>query len=87
MKNKLITIIARMTLIAVFSFGFITLYQYNISQNAKAEAVAEEYDIPINVINKRCNDGVSIKELKADLASGEIVYDNGQLIVAEYVGW
>ena len=87
MREKLITIIARTVLMIALTFGGIALFQYNISQNAKAEAVAKEYSIPVNLINKRCGDGESIEKLKAELASGELVYHNGQLICAEYIGW
>lgn len=87
MRKTLMNIIIRTLLIGILAFGFISLYQYNISQNVKAEAVAEEYDVPVNIINKRCYDGESIDELKAKLASGELIYHNGQLITTDCMSW
>lgn len=87
MKKKLITIITWVLLISTITIGASALIRHNVAHTAKAKAIAEEYDIPVNVINNRLVDGQSLEEIEIQLFNGELIYYKGNLVMAEYKDW
>lgn len=86
-QNIIITIITWALLILMFTIGTSTLIKHNISHTAKTKAIAEEYDIPVNVINNRIVDGQSLEEIEIQLSNGELIYYKGSLVMSEYKDW
>lgn len=86
MKNFIENII-RGLIIVLLVIGVYAGINHAQASTAKAESIAQEYNIPINVINKRCVEGESLKHIEEQLANGDLVYYNGRLIMADYIGW
>ena len=87
MKKKLIVFIVWVLLITTCTIGVSVLIKYNTSNTAKAIAIAEEYNIPVTLINNRRVDGQSLEEIETQLSNGELIYYKGNLVMAEYKDW